>query len=81
MTEQAAPPVPTHKIICRLKNGTIKKYEVDGVDNVHQARDFVISQVKDVRAVLGLVNNLPKPPSMKPSTQWEPDDQPPLKHA
>ena len=80
MTEQA-PTLPTHKIICRLQNGTIKKYEVDGVDDVHQARDFVISQVKAARVVLGLVNNPPKPPSMKSPLQWDPEDQPPLKHA
>lgn len=45
-----------HKVICRLKNGKIKKYEVDGVETAVDARKFVISQVKDARTVLALVN-------------------------
>jgi hypothetical protein len=67
-----------HKVTCRLKNGNIKKYEVDGVDTAQAAREFVISQVKNIRTVLALVNS----PSIHPEPlEFEPEDLPPKRYA
>lgn len=67
-----------HKVYCRLKNGKIKHYEVDGVDTAQQAREFVISQVKDASVVLALVN---KPLFSLYKIDDLPDDAPPLQRA
>ena len=67
-----------HKVICRLKSGKVKKYEVDFVDSAQEARSFVISQIKDARTVLALVNKEPTP---KIINELDPDDTPPLRYA
>lgn len=68
----------THTVICRLKNGKIKKYEVDGVETAQLAREFVSSQVKEAKTVLALVN---KPYVPKPPLELVPNGAPPKLYA